>query len=124
MSRLVTFANKDVRTEIRPDKPPEVVRIGPYEYIHVLDRNSNVTRLETGPQVFVRKENEKIVTAVLKYVTIPPRHYCTIRNPVVKEAVSKILSSLNYCQPFIVRVQIRQGCFASCVNFSYSANSF
>lgn len=69
----------------RPDKVPEVVRVGPYQYIHVLDQNTNVTRLEGGPQVFVRKDNEKIITNVMKYVTIPPRHYCTIRNPVVKE---------------------------------------
>ena len=73
----------------RPDKVPEVVRVGPYQYIHVLDQNTNVTRLEGGPQVFVRKDNEKIITNVMKYVTIPPRHYCTIRNPVVKEDVSK-----------------------------------
>ena len=64
-----------------------VVRIPPYHYIHVLDQNSNVSRLETGPQVFVRKDNEEIITNVMKYITIPPRHYCTIRNPVVKNGV-------------------------------------
>ena len=47
-------------------KVPEVVRIGPYHYIHVLDQNTNVTRLESGPQVFVRKDNEKIITDVIR----------------------------------------------------------
>jgi hypothetical protein len=73
------------------DKVPDVVRIPPYHYIHVLDQNSNVSRLESGPQVFVRKDNEKIMTTVMKYVTIPPRHYCTIRNPVVKDGVSSTI---------------------------------
>merc|ERR1712227_645230 len=52
---------------------------------HVLDQNTNVTRLESGPQVFVRKDNEKIITDVIRYITIAPRHYCTIKHPVVKE---------------------------------------
>jgi major vault protein len=71
----------------RNDKSPDLVRIAPYHYIHVLDQNTNVSRLESGPQVFVRKDNEKIVTSVMKYLSIPPRHFCVIKNPVVKENV-------------------------------------
>jgi len=78
------------------DKVPDVVRIPPYHYIHVLDQNSNVSRLESGPQVFVRKDNEKIITTVMKYITIPPRHYCTIRNPVVKDGVCSFPVALFY----------------------------
>ncbi len=29
-----------------------VIRIKPYQYIHVLDNNANVTRVEVGPQTF------------------------------------------------------------------------
>ena len=36
-------------------------RISPYHYIHVLDQNTNVTRLEIGPQTFVRQDNERSV---------------------------------------------------------------
>jgi len=32
-----------------------VIRIKPYHYIHVLDNNANVTRVEVGPQTFTRK---------------------------------------------------------------------
>ena len=60
---------------------------GPYEYIHVADQNTNVTRLEEGPQVFVRKDHEKIVTEKRKYIIIPPRHYCVIENPVIRDEV-------------------------------------
>ena len=79
----------------RSEKVPDVVRIPPYHYIHVLDQNSNVSRLESGPQVFVRKDNEKIITGVMKYITIPPRHYCTLRNPVVKESVSHFINYIS-----------------------------
>ena len=35
-------------------------RIAPYFYLHVLDQNSNVTRLEIGPKTYVRQDNEKV----------------------------------------------------------------
>jgi major vault protein len=61
------------------------IRIPPYHYIHVLDANVNVTRIEVGPQTFIRQDHEKIVTGdrALKMVTIPPRHYCEITEPVI-----------------------------------------
>lgn len=34
-------------------------RIAPYHYIHVLDQNTNVTRVEAGPLTFIRQDNEK-----------------------------------------------------------------
>lgn len=67
--------------EIRGDDSPtpvvdvNVIRIPPYHYIHVLDRNSNVTRLEIGPQTFIRQDHEKFVTGSqpVKMITLPPR---------------------------------------------------
>ena len=38
-----------------------VFRIPPYHYIHVLDQTSNVTRIELGPNTFIRKDNEKVI---------------------------------------------------------------
>ena len=37
-----------------------VYRIAPYFYLHVLDQNSNVTRVEIGPKTYVRQDNEKV----------------------------------------------------------------
>jgi len=65
-----------------------LIIIGPYQYIHVLDQNSNVTRLEEGPQVFVRRDHEKVVQEKRKHIIIPPRHYCVIENPVLRNEVS------------------------------------
>lgn len=63
-----------------------VIRIPPYSFIHVLDQNANVTRLEIGPQTFVKQDNEKVVLGPEKMITIPPRNYCVIENPVVRDA--------------------------------------
>jgi hypothetical protein len=37
------------------------VSIPPYFYVHVLDQNTNVTRLEIGPQNYIRQDNERSV---------------------------------------------------------------
>ena len=36
-----------------------IFRIPPYYYIHVLDQNTNVTRIETGPQTYIRQDNQR-----------------------------------------------------------------
>jgi len=62
-----------------------VIRIKPFEYIHVLDNNSNVTRVEVGPKTYTRLEHEQIIDGPNKMVMIPPRHYCVIANPVIRK---------------------------------------
>jgi len=66
-------------------------RIPPYHYIHVLDCNLNVTRLEVGPQTFIRQDHEKIATGekALKMIILPPRHYCEINEPIIRDEKSK-----------------------------------
>jgi len=67
-----------------------VIRLKPYHYIHVLDNNTNVTRVETGPQTFTRQEHEKVVAGPDPMVMVPPRHYCIISNPVVRERDGRV----------------------------------
>jgi major vault protein len=59
-----------------------VIRIKPHHYIHVLDNNSNVTRVEVGPQTFTRQDHEKLVAGPDPMIMVPPRHYCIIANPI------------------------------------------
>jgi len=66
-----------------------VIRIKPYFYIHVLDNNTNVTRVETGPQTFTRRDHEKVTGGPEAMVMIPPRHYVTVANPVVRDEKTK-----------------------------------
>jgi len=61
-----------------------VIRLRPLHYIHVLDNNTNITRVVLGPHTFTRQEHEKILGAPEPMVMIPPRHYVIIQNPVTK----------------------------------------
>lgn len=60
-------------------------RIPPYFYIHVLDQNSNITRVEEGPMTFIRQDNEKVIIGPERMITVPPRHYCIVSNPVLRD---------------------------------------
>jgi len=62
-----------------------VIRIKPYFYIHVLDNNTNVTRVEVRPKTFTRQDHEKLVSGPDAMIMIPPRHYAIIQNPVQRE---------------------------------------
>ncbi len=48
-----------------------VYRIPPFYYIHVLDQNSNVTRLEVGPKTFVKQDHEKVLLGPERMLIIP-----------------------------------------------------
>lgn len=52
----------------KKDEGKSIYRIPPYYYIHVLDQNSNVTKLEVGPQTFIRQDNEKVSQCMCVYV--------------------------------------------------------
>lgn len=64
------------------DESTSIYRIPPYYYIHILDQNTNVTSVEIGPKTYIRQDNEKVVFGPQQMITIPPRHYCVIENPV------------------------------------------
>ena len=51
-----------------------VIRIPPFKYIHVLDNNSNITRLEKGPLTFIRKEHESVVLGPNDMIRLPTRY--------------------------------------------------
>lgn len=63
------------------------IRILPYEYIHILDRNKNVTRIEIGPQTYIKLDHEKIETGASpkKMIILSPRQYCKVTNPAITE---------------------------------------
>ena len=71
----------------------ELIRIPPYHYIHVQDRNSNVTRLECGPQTFIRKDHELISTgkAPIKFTTLQPYPYAVVNDPIMKDKDAKLI---------------------------------
>lgn len=69
------------------------IKIPPFHYIHVLDKNSNVTRLEIGPQTFIRQDHENVSTGEkpIKMVILQPRTYCEITNPVLRNSKGDLI---------------------------------
>lgn len=63
-----------------------VIRLKPQQYIHILDNNSGVTRLEVGPQTITLGEGERLVLTPQPTIVVPPRHYCLIANPVMRDS--------------------------------------
>jgi len=68
-----------------------VIRIKPYYYIHVLDNNTNVTDVIVGPKTFTRQDHQTVVNGPTAMIMVPPRHYCTIENPVVRTPKGEIV---------------------------------
>jgi len=74
------FAFKSTAS-IAMDTDKGVISIAPYQYIHILDSNTNVTRVVTGPQRYTRNGSETIVAGPLEMIKVPPRRYVLILNP-------------------------------------------
>lgn len=70
---------------------PRVIRLAPYKYVHVLDTNSNVSRVLAGPLTYTRQEHEHVLTGVQDMIVLPAQHYVEIRNPVVRTAEGEIV---------------------------------
>jgi len=72
-----------------------VIRIKPYYYIHVLDNNTNVSDVVVGPKTFTRQDHQSVVGGPTAMIMVPPRHYCTIENPVVRHEEGGVLRDKN-----------------------------
>jgi major vault protein len=72
--------SKTTTTTVSDNKggPGPVYRIPPYYYIHVLDQNTNITRLEIGPKTFIKQDNETVILGPEKMITVP-YVFCYIR---------------------------------------------
>jgi len=77
------------------DESTSIYRIPPYYYVHILDQNTNVTSVEIGPKTYIRQDNEKVVFGPQQMITIPPRHYCVIENPVQTDEDGKVVFDEN-----------------------------
>ncbi|KAF6729026.1 Major vault protein [Oryzias melastigma] len=60
---------------------PSIIRIPPHHYIHVLDQNTNIARVEIGPLTYIRQDNEKVLFLPVRMIMVPPRHFCVVSNP-------------------------------------------
>jgi major vault protein len=56
-------------------RDPNVIRIKPYHYIHVLDNNTNVTRVEVGPNTYTRQVRKNIYHDTPLACVVTTSHY-------------------------------------------------
>eukprot|EP00285_Hemiselmis_virescens_P015937 CAMPEP_0173377974 /NCGR_PEP_ID=MMETSP1356-20130122/1219_1 /TAXON_ID=77927 ORGANISM="Hemiselmis virescens, Strain PCC157" /NCGR_SAMPLE_ID=MMETSP1356 /ASSEMBLY_ACC=CAM_ASM_000847 /LENGTH=840 /DNA_ID=CAMNT_0014330905 /DNA_START=194 /DNA_END=2713 /DNA_ORIENTATION=- len=73
------------------DAQPAIIRLNPTQYCHILDNNTNVTRVLIGPKTLARQDHELKVHGPDEMVLIPPRHYCVVKNPVKTDADGTVL---------------------------------
>ena len=62
-----------------------LIRIPPFHYVHVMDRNTNLTTVVEGPLSYIIKDHLKLTSgkSPMPMIQIPPRSYCIIKNPVI-----------------------------------------
>ncbi|TDH03538.1 hypothetical protein EPR50_G00164470 [Perca flavescens] len=68
-----------------------IIRIPPHHYIHVLDQNTNIARVEIGPLTYIRQDNERVLFMPVRMIMVPPRHYCVVINPVARDDDQQVL---------------------------------
>jgi major vault protein len=70
-----------------------IVKIEPYHYIHVMDGNTNITRLETGPQTFVLQDHERITSGknTKEMIRLNPFTFVEIENPVIRDETNELV---------------------------------
>lgn len=73
------------------DESLGIYRIPPNTYIHVLDTNTNVTRIVEGPMTYTRQDHESVTYGPAKMIMIPPRQYIVIKNPAVRDGDGNVV---------------------------------
>jgi len=62
-----------------------IIRIPPFQYLHVKDSNTNVVSVVTGPTTFTCLDHQKVVLGPVPMIIIPPDHYVVIENPTIRK---------------------------------------
>ena len=65
----------------------DILKIKPFCFIHVLDNNTNITRLEVGPKNFIKQDHERITSGnePQKMIILNPYTFVEIKNPVMRK---------------------------------------
>ncbi|HEY9833064.1 MAG TPA: hypothetical protein V6D26_21105 [Stenomitos sp.] len=79
-----TERKTDSKTEF-PVSSSGVIRLKPQQFIHILDNNTGVTRLEVGPQTITLRDHERLILKPEPMIVVPPRYYCIVENPVLRD---------------------------------------
>ncbi|KAM4530459.1 major vault protein isoform 1-T3 [Odontesthes bonariensis] len=81
--------NRGPEMEVPADA--SIIRIPPHHYIHVLDQNTNIARVEIGPLTYIRQDNERVLFLPVRMIMVPPRHFCVVSNPISRDDNGQVL---------------------------------
>ncbi|KEG12389.1 major vault protein [Trypanosoma grayi] len=73
----------------------DIIRIKRHHYVHLLDNNTNVTRCIVGPLVYTRKGHERCLFEPLPCIVVPPRCFCVVQNPCVRDEAGQPVLEAN-----------------------------
>ncbi|XP_065828200.1 major vault protein-like [Oscarella lobularis] len=59
-----------------------VIGLKPLEYVHILDVNTSVSYVETGPQTISLQDNERLTAGPHPFVVVPPGRFCIVEDPI------------------------------------------
>jgi hypothetical protein len=60
------------------------MKLAPYQYIHVKNSNTNITKCEVGPQNYIKQEGEEILhDEPQNFIILKPYTFAVISDPVV-----------------------------------------
>merc|ERR1712183_158910 len=86
------MGNKIQQKSFIKRKEMKTVSLAPYEYIHIKDRNENVTRVVEGPITYVPLEHELVChNKPQKMLSLSKREYVIVKNPVMRGADGSIV---------------------------------
>lgn len=89
-----------------------IIRIPPFQYIHVLDNNSNIKRVIIGPQTFTKQNHEELCQrSPVPMICLAPRQYIKIKDPYVRKPNSHDPISGAFDESKQVQIKIRKGDF-------------
>ena len=77
-----------------------VVGIRALQYVHILNKNTNVTYMDNGPKNLVLQEHESLVKGPISYVILHPGQYCIIADPIDRKAEDRTAEGVPYTQKF------------------------
>ncbi|CAG9583709.1 conserved hypothetical protein [Leishmania major strain Friedlin] len=85
-----------------------VLRLGPQEYAHLTNLNTNTTELILGPLNRPVASHESVALPPTKFVVVPPTQYCLIANP-HRTAVDPTTGIAQPVRDAYGQVQVRSG---------------
>jgi major vault protein len=76
------------KSKVRLSSSASVWNLLPYTYMHVLDKNDNLTKRVCGPTRYTCDDHERVCLPITPMLLVPPRCYAIVENPIDASSVA------------------------------------